>query len=422
MILCGTDLSEASRPALEAAAALARKHTATLLLVVVTKDGGSSGNFPEDLQLEREASALRQALGITIETLVVQGIPEQKLLHLAKERSADLIVVGARGGGPHSRRLGSVAEQLCQRAEVPVFVVKNAETLVPWRNGERLLRVVVGSGLGDASRSALEYVASWPELDITVVHVAWPFGEHYRLGVGGPMPLDHLRPEIHDQLLGELGRWTSESRARGPMKLAISAGFGRIDCHLAEIASSKGAELLVVGSHQRNLASRLWQGSVSRSALHEADCNVLCVPQSQLRPRVATAPRTIVIPTDFSVLADRAIPYGYSLVGPGGTVHLVHVVSSLSEAKNEPELLARLAARIPEPAATSSVGTELHVVHGSAPWLAIWQHASHANADVICMATHTRDAVKSLVLGSQAHALLQNSRIPVLLVPPDRES
>jgi nucleotide-binding universal stress UspA family protein len=54
--------------------------------------------------------------------------------------------------------------------------------------------------------------------------------------------------------------------------------------------------------------------------------------------------------------------------------------------------------------------------------LAIWQYASRVNADLICMATHSRDAVKSLILGSQAQALLQHSRMPVLLVPPDRES
>jgi nucleotide-binding universal stress UspA family protein len=54
--------------------------------------------------------------------------------------------------------------------------------------------------------------------------------------------------------------------------------------------------------------------------------------------------------------------------------------------------------------------------------MAIWQHSGRVNADLICMATHSRNATASLVLGSQAQAILQHSRIPVLLVPPDRES
>jgi nucleotide-binding universal stress UspA family protein len=371
--------------------------------------------------LEREASDLRRAFGVAIETLVVQGYPEQALLELAKARRAELIVVGARGSAPHRRRLGSVPENLCQRAEVPVFVVKNAEALVAWSHGDRPLRVLVGSGLGDTSKSALEYVGSWPALELTVAHVAWPFGEHYRLGIGGPMPLDHLRPEIQDQLLGDLGRWTADTNVRAAMKLDVSPGFGRIDCHLAQVAASKGADVLVVGTHQRNLASRIWQGSVSRSAIHEADCNVLCVPQRRVTARAPASPRMLVIPTDFSVLADRAIPSGYSVVGPDGTVHLVHVVRSLADV-NELELLAQLSARVPETAASQRIRTEVRIVEGTAAWLAIWQYAGRCNADMICMATHSRDAVGSLVLGSEAQALLQHSRIPVLLVPPDRES
>lgn len=62
------------------------------------------------------------------------------------------------------------------------------------------------------------------------------------------------------------------------------------------------------------------------------------------------------------------------------------------------------------------------MLEGGAAWLAIWQQASRSSADLICMATHSRDTAASIVLGSQAQALLQHSRVPVLLVPPDRES
>ena len=156
---------------------------------------------------------------------MVSGIPEQRLLELAKQRSAGLIVVAARGGARHTRRLGSVPEFLCQRAEVPVLVARNPEALLAFSKGARPLQVLVGSGLGDASRSALEYIAAWPDVNVTVAHVAWPFGEHYRLGVGAPMTLDHLRPEIHRQLLGDLGRWTAETPSIKHAKLAVSPGW-----------------------------------------------------------------------------------------------------------------------------------------------------------------------------------------------------
>jgi len=421
MILCGTDLSPVSAPVIEAAAAVARKQDKDLLLATVVVDGDPNSRMSAELQLEREAAELRRIFHISVETVVAIGAPDRQLLELARQRRASLVVVGAEGSSRRSRRLGSVAERLCQTAEAPVLVVRHADGLTSWSQGTRPLRTLVGSGLGGASRAALACVGGWPDLALTVAHVAWPYGEHYRLGVAGSMPLDHLRPEVHHQLLGDLGRWAAEVPCRTSPKLSVTAGWGRIDSHLAQVAKEKDADLLVVGSHQRNLGERIWQGSVSRSVIHEATCNVLCVPERLAAPHVAVAPRVIVVPTDFSALADRAIAFGYGLLNHGGTLHLVH--AACDAPKNEHDaLMAKLKSRIPADAESRRIKTELHVIYAGTPWMAIWQHAGRASADLICMSTHSRDAAASLVLGSQAQAILQHSRIPVVLIPPDRES
>lgn len=421
MILCGTDLSVASEPALKTAGALCRKHDTELLLATVLEPRELGERMTAEVRLEHEASELRRLFDISVETLVVQGTPDQQLLELAEARRASLIVVGAEGGSKRARRLGSVPERLCQAAAVPILVARNAESLLPWSRGARPLRVLLGSGLGDASRSALAYVGGWSDLALTVAHVAWPYGEHYRLGVAGPMPLDHLRPEVHHQLLGDLGRWVASIPCKTSPKLSVTPGWGRLDTHLAQLAHEREADLLVVGTHQRDLANRLWHGSISRNTIHEANCNVLCVPERLLAAGTGKAPRTVVVPTDFSRLADRAVSYAYSLLDRGGAVHLVHVVDKRRDADQQ-VLEKRLAERIPGDADSRGITTKLEVLEGGSAWLAIWQYAGRASADLICMATHSRDAAASLVLGSQAQALLQHSRVPVLLVPPDRES
>jgi len=422
MILCGTDLSIASEPALQAAAALARRQSSDVLLVHVHADHEPKGKASNaEIELEREAAGLRRVFDVSVETKLMTGIPEQKLLELAAQRGAGLLVVAARGEARHARRLGSVPEHLCERAEVPVLVARSPERWLELSSSTRPLQVLVGSGLGDASRSALEYVARWPGVSLTVAHVAWPFGEHYRLGVGAPIALDHLHPEIHRQLLGDLGRWTSGVSGVGHVRLDVLAGFGRIDGHLAQLAAERSADLLVVGTHQRHGARRIWQGSIARGAIHEARCSVLCVPPRLAAPSAGKAPAIVVIPTDFSPLADRAIATGYGLLSSGGSVHLVHVARSASEA-NAADLRAQLSARIPPDAEARGIRTELAVLAGDAAWLAIWQYAGRCSADLICMATHSRSAATQLVLGSQAASLLKHSRVPVLLVPPDRES
>lgn len=421
MILCGTDLSPASEPVIKAAAAVARKQGRELLLVTVLAEEDANARTSAQVRLEQDAGQLRRDFGTSIETLVAHGNPDQQLLELARQRQAALVVVGAEGSSRRGRRLGSVAERLCQLADVPVLVVRNAEGLTSWSQGSHALRTLVASGLGDASSSALAFVGDWPDLALTVAHVAWPYGEHYRLGVAGPMPLDHLRPEVHHQLLGDLGRWATTIPCKTAPKLSVVPGWGRIDSHLAQLAAEKEADLLVVGSHQRHLGERVWHGSVSRNAVHEANCNVLCVPQRHAALRVAEKPRVIVVPTDFSALADRAIPFGYGQLGHGGTLHLVHAAGDTPKSEYA-TLKAKLESRIPADAATRGITTELHVLGSGDAWLVIWQLAGRVSADSICMATHSRSAKASLVLGSQAQAILQHSRIPVLLVPPDRES
>ena len=418
MILCGTDFSPATEAAGKCAAAFAKKLNQDLLLVTVVAGNDAASRGAAELNLENDAKQLRHDFGISVETRVLHGNVDEKLLELSQGEDVELVVVGAEGTR-RSRRLGSVPERLCQAGMVPVLVARNADGVEAWSRGTRPLRVLLGSGLGETSRKALAVVAGWSNLGLTVAHVAWPFGEHYRLGVNGPMPLDHLRPEVHHQLLGDLGRWTSETPGVSSAKLHVTPGWGRIDSHLALLAHEKEADVLVVGSHQRNLAERVWHGSISRNVIHEASCNVLCVPDRPGPATVAKAPRVVVIPTDFSRLADHALDIGYSLVERGSTVHLVHVLSPGDGV--EGKATKQLQARIPTDAESRGLTTVLHVVKSPTPWLAIWQYAGQVSADLICMATHSRDKAASLLLGSQAQELVQHSRIPLVLVPPDRE-
>lgn len=417
MILVGTDFSPAADTALVAAAALARKQSKDLLLVTVVEHS-SAERIMADVRLERDAAEVRRNFGVSVETAVVEGTPDRELLALATERKASMIVLGAEGASKRSRRLGSVAEELCQHAPMPVLVARESESFAAWSRGGRPLRVLLGSGLGDASHSALDYVSSWPQLALTVAHVAWPYGEHYRLGIGGPLPLDHLRPEVHRRLVDDLSRWVGDRAGPNVPRLCVVPGWGRTDSHLAQLASEQEADLLVVGSHQRPLGARLWQGSVSRATLHEATGNVLCVPQTT-STEAGSSPRVIVVPTDFTAFADRAIPVAASLLPHGGTLHLVTVTAS--GPADADELRASLAQRLPKSAAARGIDTQIHVLGGVTPWLSIWQHAGRVGADMICMAARSRDAMSSLVLGSQARELLQHTRIPVVLVPPDRE-
>ncbi len=60
-----------------------------------------------------------------VATQLVRGIPETRILEVAEQKGAGMIVMGSKGrtGLPHLL-LGSKAERVVQRAALPVTIVK----------------------------------------------------------------------------------------------------------------------------------------------------------------------------------------------------------------------------------------------------------------------------------------------------------
>ena len=130
--------------------------------------------------------------------------------------------------------------------------------------------------------------------------------------------------------------------------------------------------------------------------------------------------RSVLIPTDFSSLANRAIPVGYGLVAPGGIVHLLHVVTRKS-GEDDLNVTDRLRALVPKGATEKGVVTEVEVLEEQDAWHGIWHSAGRRGVDAICMATHGRSGITEAVFGSQAREVLGRAHQPVILVPPERD-
>jgi nucleotide-binding universal stress UspA family protein len=138
-IVVGVDGSETSHAAAEHAVAIARQWKGKLLLVTVvrTPEGwwgiGGAPPPPEALSAalaEGQAQVLNELEerldldGIDYETVEELGDPSSRLIAVAENNNADMIVIGRRGAGIAERvMLGSVADRLCHQSPVPVLVV-----------------------------------------------------------------------------------------------------------------------------------------------------------------------------------------------------------------------------------------------------------------------------------------------------------
>ncbi len=123
-VLVGYDGSEDSKAAVATTYNLFGPALAELLLVeVVSYDAAEDAEAPD---LEEARRHLEQAVaGLAspvVHSDVLAGPPAETLCQAARDRGMDLIVVGPRGGGLADRVLGSVAEHVLDRAQLPVLV------------------------------------------------------------------------------------------------------------------------------------------------------------------------------------------------------------------------------------------------------------------------------------------------------------
>lgn len=263
-IVCGTDLSENAQAAARAAAAIAKRLAAPLKLVHVIAELGAELTVaseqnaiydPLRRRIQEQASELKSLFGIDVESIVLPGIAHDTLVAIARATDARLVVVSALGSKKQHRwLLGSTAERVAQASPIPVMIIRDAASIEAWARGERPLRIMIGVEIATTSKAALRWAAGLREFgpcDLLVTQVAWPLGEHLRLGVPTPMPLDHLRPELLEPLTRDLRAWTGELPGSGETSFTVSPGWGHVDSHLTQLAAESKVDLLVVGTHQR---------------------------------------------------------------------------------------------------------------------------------------------------------------------------
>lgn len=143
-ILCATDGSEYSLEAGREAAALARLTGARLLGLYVLDTllagyGGLvlAGDILEALRREGEKALadleqVAAAAGVPFEAAMAEGVPKIRIPEAARERGADLLVVGSHGRtGLTHLLLGSVAEAVVRHAPCDVLVVRRRPPRAP---------------------------------------------------------------------------------------------------------------------------------------------------------------------------------------------------------------------------------------------------------------------------------------------------
>ncbi|MGD2114229.1 MAG: universal stress protein [Acidobacteriota bacterium] len=299
-VVASTDFSEPAASGVAWAREIARAHGATLHLVhaVDQLDPRMLGTVGAELlaagaeqhrdlaeealrfareRLDAEAREM-EASGLAVTAWADFGQPSQVVLRAVHEHAADLVVTATRGfGGFRHLLLGSTAERVVQRCEVPVLSVHRGD-----RDGAGpIRRLLVPTDFSDdahhALRAAVRVFRPGPGTTIHLLHVV------------------HLPPEYQvyraDGLSGMSRGLVGQAMEVAEEEIAkVAAGLDRdgatVETEVTEgdpadiivaRADDREVDLIAMGTHGAGAIERLFLGTVARRVVQHGPCPVLTV-------------------------------------------------------------------------------------------------------------------------------------------------
>jgi nucleotide-binding universal stress UspA family protein len=291
-------------------------------------------------------------------------------------------------------------------------------------------RILVGTDFSPTAAVAVDWavqLARQQGAHVELVHAVTvpPYVPDYvSPGAVAPGPL--FDEEVRRAALVRLDKEAAALREKG-IEVDTWLALGAPSMVICERAAETSALAIVIGTRGLTGLRHLLLGSTTERVVQKAPCPVLSVhPEDRYREI-----RTILVPTDFSEDAERAIhiaerllarlaqdarlillhvfnlPIEYTAYGPIPTsVHYLQDTGLDAERR-----LQEMADRLTE----QGLAVDWVAREGD-PSQVIVEEAERREADLIAMGTHGRSGLRHLLLGSTAERVVQHALRPVMTV------
>jgi nucleotide-binding universal stress UspA family protein len=288
-VLCPTDLSEASRPSLTYAAAVARRYGARLTvlhavppfgtLVVQSLEAGSSMPMVlpplDDATAAVRAFALDALAGLDADVVVQTGDPSWVIVEEAVAKAVDLIVMGTHGRGGFDRLLsGSLAEKVLRRASCPVLAIPPHAPAVA-AGGTLFTQILCAVDFSPASEQALGFAIELGGAVTVAIVLEWLAEE---APVAHPeFDVARYRAHLADDTGIRLRALVQAAEVPAACRIDQVVAVGRAHREILRLAAEKGSDLIVMGAQGRGGVGLALFGSTTQQVVRGATCPVLVV-------------------------------------------------------------------------------------------------------------------------------------------------
>lgn len=289
----------------------------------------------------------------------------------------------------------------------------------------KIERIVVGTDFSPESEAAVQHalhIARLTGAAITLVH-ACPIVEPPSRSVAGPWS-DLMQRQLAENRQ-RLDALSASLTAQG-VRVAHALVDDTADAAILDVAASASADLVVVGTHGFTGIKHLLLGSVAEKVLRHSASSVLIARRPGPEPaleELGHGYRRLLVATDFSDAAERALELATSLATDGASIEVWHWWSS------------PYGGPLPDPAAlrreiedgARATGDELlarhrdpryrlsfHVAESQARD-GIQQQLASGGYDLVVLGSHGRRGLTRWLLGSVAEATARHAPCSVLV-------
>lgn len=293
-IICPIDFSDFSRRALSHAVAMARRYEGRVTLLHVMPELPSIIAFPLSAdpplldpatrgglceELHEFAGPAREQ--VPMDVVVLEGDPARQIVEQARERHADLVVMGTHGRSGFERwALGSVTEKVLRKAPCPMLTVPRAAG--PVEAGDpRFRRILCAVDFAPPSLQAVKQALSLAEESkarLTLLHVVEAFLDEEAAGSWHPK-LSAFQAYLERDARRRLELLVPEDARNWcePQEVVV---FGKAWREVLRRSAEDASDLIVMGVRGRSAVDLALFGSTTHHVVREATCPVLTI-----RPR-----------------------------------------------------------------------------------------------------------------------------------------
>lgn len=285
--------------------------------------------------------------------------------------------------------------------------------------------IMVAIDFSSCSKYALRYalgVGRRYGARVYIVHAVHSMG-YYLAGAG-------VLPQASEQAERDAQRLETELIADGSLdgiRYEFIVNIGLPWEVLSQVAESKQADLIVLGTHGRRGLKKLLLGSCAEEVFRSATCPVLTVGPRFCCPRDTATPNRILFPTDLSPRGKGALLQTMSLASRySATLTVLHVIPEITveAAHDRTRVLESMKLRVRDWLAASELGSiqpELKVCTGD-PAESILNLANHIHAKLIIMPVDASATREETLRWPVAYKVVCEAECPVLTVREEAEA